>query len=851
MPLTLALLLAVAQVLTRPPELLEEVPAVYPAEAAAQGTTATVLLELEIGVDGTVTRAGVVESGGAPFDAAALDAARRFRFRPAEVDGAPAPVRIQYRTTFRLAEVAAPPRAPRLSGRVRDRWSKAPLAGVRVTAGTRTTSTSTTGALRLDDLEPGPITLALAADGYQAMRTEEALVAGEETHVEYLLEPLTEAVDDEEVVRAPRLHKRVTQVVLAAAEARRVPGTQGDTVKVVQTMPGVARPPVGSGAISVWGAAPEETRVFLDGVEIPALYHLGGIRSVIASELVERVALTPAGQGAAFGRGVGGVVEVETRRLDTDGLHGALALDLLDVGAWVTARPSERTRVAVAGRQSLLHAIVPALTDRDVGDLFPLPDYRDLALAADLDLGAGEHLDVRVLGSMDTIDRAVVGEARAQADARDFVLARARWERTAQDERTRVVPAVSWSRRARAITADRVTASEEVHELRGSVRAEHHQRLAEGVSLTLGLDAVVARTELARRGSLTIPAREGDPAVFGRAPGDAINADDWATTTLDLAPYASADIALGPVTLTPGLRVDLLGLGVSRLTPKLALTPEIGGARLEPRIGPRLAAAWDIVPELLRLRGAVGLYHQPAEPEATSAVFGNPVLAVAEGTHATVAVESTLGGRVHLELAGFVRAASGLVARTTLETPKLAEALTSEGEGRAAGGQALVRIDAPARGDGPFGWVSYTALESERRATPTSAWRPADFDRTHALSAVAGYLLGPWSLGARLRWTSGAPTTAVIGRSYDARRDLYVPRLGETNGATLPAFFQLDLRAERAFDLEPVRLLVSLELQNVTAHDNVEALAYRSDYLESRPVTGLPWMAIAGLRVEL
>lgn len=1000
--------LVLAQVLTRPPTLVENAAPTYPPARVAEGHTATVLLELEVSAEGRVVDAIVVESGGADFDAAALEAARRLVFRAAQVDGVAAAVRLQYRSRFELA--AAPPviAAPRLWGRVRDRWSKAPVVGARVTvtapgasipddhrrtttgtssatrlssdprpapaavderadhpgrtrastatasvssparprrsatgaaasiehqvpgavadddgpakhadgptAGpsaahvpapstgapdpTHVTLTSTAGTFAFAGLRPGPVTLELTAPGYPPLRATETLIAGEETRLELILEPLTEAVDDEEIVRAPRPTRAAAQIALDAQEARRIPGTQGDTVKVVQTLPGVARPPLGSGAISVWGAAPEETKVLLDGVEIPSLYHLGGVRSLVPSELVERVALTPAGQGAAFGRGVGGIVEVDTRTLDTDALHAAAQLDVLDAGAWVTARPGADTRMAVAARQSVLHALIPALTRDDVGALFPLPNYRDLTLMVGRALGFDEHLDVLALGAQDRLARTTAGIEGEEASERDFAMIRGRWRRGDRDASAEVVPSVSWTRSARTITSGGVTAATGAREVRLGLRAEHRQRLvlpfapgsvldgrgtgasaatrgdahpdetapptpaadridadARGTSasaiLVLGLDGLLATTALDRAGSLTIPAREGDPAIFGRSPGDALNADAWSSTLVDVAPYAAAELTLGSVTVTPGLRVDFFGLGVSRRTPKLGLTPAVGSARLEPRLAPRLAAAWTPIPAALSVRSAVGLYAQPPEADATSAVFGNPLLGLADSAHAMVAIEARPLDHLQLELAGFAREARGLTARSTEPTPRLAEALTDRGEGRAAGAQALARIEPPQHGDGPSGWVSYTVLRSERRASETSPWRRADFDRTHALSVVAGYALGPWSFGSRLRWTSGAPATAVVGRYVDARRDLAVPVLGPTNGATLPDFFQLDLRAERRFALDPLSVELSLELQNVTAHANVEALAYAADYQETREVTGLPFLAVLGLRVEL
>src|SRR5260370_835396 len=51
-------------------------------------------LAITIGLDGAVRDVSVLASGGADFDAAAVEAARHFVFEPAEVDGSPAAVKI-------------------------------------------------------------------------------------------------------------------------------------------------------------------------------------------------------------------------------------------------------------------------------------------------------------------------------------------------------------------------------------------------------------------------------------------------------------------------------------------------------------------------------------------------------------------------------------------------------------------------------------------------------------------------------------------------------------------------------------------------------------------------------------
>ena len=70
---------APAQTLT-PPLLLRSQPAAAPEELAHE---VTVVLELVIDEQGRIASATVAESGGAAFDAAALQAVKQFEFSPA------------------------------------------------------------------------------------------------------------------------------------------------------------------------------------------------------------------------------------------------------------------------------------------------------------------------------------------------------------------------------------------------------------------------------------------------------------------------------------------------------------------------------------------------------------------------------------------------------------------------------------------------------------------------------------------------------------------------------------------------------------------------------------------------
>jgi hypothetical protein len=70
-------------------------------------------------------------------------------------------------------------------------------------------------------------------------------------------------------VRARALAKRAAvEAAVTGREARAVAGAHGGAAEVVESLPGVARAPLGTGSLIIWGAAPEDTRVVVDGVEI-------------------------------------------------------------------------------------------------------------------------------------------------------------------------------------------------------------------------------------------------------------------------------------------------------------------------------------------------------------------------------------------------------------------------------------------------------------------------------------------------------------------------------------------------------------------------------------------------------
>jgi hypothetical protein len=91
----------------------------------------------------------------------------------------------------------------------------------------------------------------------------------------------------------------------------------------------------------------------------------------------------------------------------------------------------------------------------------------------------------------------------------------------------------------------------------------------------------------------------------------------------------------------------------------------------------------------------------------------------------------------------------------------------------------------------------------------------------------------------------------VAGSYVDANTGQYEPIFGAPNTIRLPAFYQLDLRAERPFTWSCVRLVLSLDVLNVTFHRNAEEIVHRYDYTQTSYLTGLPLLGVLGARIEI
>jgi TonB family protein len=823
--------------LATPPVLKQLVPAVVPADAVFAAPEVVVVLAIDVSPTGLVEAVRVEQGAGEPFDGAALAAARAFVFEPGRLTtGEPVPVTVAFR--MRLTPpppVAAPPPPPapvRLTGRLLERGTRKPLAGVAVAARTGgeplRATTGPDGRFLLEVPDPA-FTLVAVPPGHDRLELRIEARAGEERDETFYLERSGDP--NETVVSASPVRREITRQVIPADEVAKVAGTQGDTLKAVLNLPGVARTAFGLGQLILRGSSPDDSRIFVEGQEIPILYHFGGLRSTINPRFLEAVEYVPGNFAPDYGRAIGGIVEVKLRDPAADMVRGEAYVNLYDAGVAVEGPLGAGWAGGAAFRRSWIDTILPIVLPREANLSFDsAPRFYDYQFLASRKLGE-QSLRLLFYGSLDKL---VVILEKPPDDPKisGTISARTMFHALQASLSGPVAPGLSHESSVQ-FSFDQTRAQFgpefffDLDVLRLSARSAWTLDLARGLQLRAGLDAATNGITIA----LNAPRqpKEGEPG----APVSTARVLAFSEEVTQHEPGAFVELRWEPtpsLLVLPALRADWYSA--------------ISGGSLDPRIGAR----WEVIPGT-SLKAAIGLFHQPPGPDESATELGNPHLEPEAALQSSVGVEHQVSDTFAAEATVFNKRLSDLVVRNPAAAydPSLVP-YTNDGTGRVYGLELVLRARA---GDRFFGWVAYSYQRSFRTDLPGQPERTFSFDQPHNLTLVGTWNFArAWSAGARFRYVSGNPETPVTGSVLDAASGAYVPTFGAINSTRLPAFNQLDLRVDRSWVFPTWKLVLYLDVQNVANRGNVEGYSYSYDYSQKTPATGLPILPILGVNAE-
>jgi TonB family protein len=853
----------------KPPVLLDFANATYPPEAIQEGLEATVVLKLTIDREGRVTNVEIPEPVGHGFDEAATEAALKFRFSPATRNGEPIPTKVLYPYKFTLTPVEAAPPPPattgNLSGRLRLAETDAPLVGEEVAIvgpdGTEhRVTTDGNGRWQVENLPPGAYHVKISVPGFVDIDSVEEVTVGEETDVTLRMKPKTEGV--EVLVGGERPAREVTRRTVERREIERIPGTNGDALRSLQSLPGVARPPGLAGLLIVRGSAPEDSAIFVDGTEVPIIYHFLGLTSVVPTELLDRIDFFPGNFSAKYGRAMGGVVDVGLRSPDTrcfkdDGsldpsrkncVHGMVQFDFIDARLMLQGPlPIKGWSFIAAGRKSWIDAWLKPALQAGGSSVTTAPRYYDYQLLAE---HKTEHTraSIRFYGSDDRV-QLIINDPFAQ----DPTLGGNLRYGTAF-YRAQAVYSADLSSKATVssnISAGKDSINFSLGNLHFDVtsypidlRYELGYTFVKGLKFNAGLDFQMAPFDVNVR--LPNPPRPGEPDPGPYAARPPVETH---TSGFGFRPAWYGEFELQPVDrlrVVPGLRVDF--------------ARDTGHGDVAPRINAR----FDLVkgadaehPDRRRttLKGGAGVYYQPPQFQETDKVFGTPGLYSNKAIHYSVGIEQEVTRQIDVSVEGFYKDLTNLVARGLNDFG--AYTYNNLGTGYVIGGETLIKYKPD---NHFFGWIAYTLSRSVRRDGPGLPRYLFQYDQTHNLTVLGSYRLGRgWEFGARFTLISGPLDTPTLAQSfagalpalYASDAGAYAKLDGQPFSHRLPLAHQLDVRIDKRWQLKHVRMSTYLDVQNVYNHPPAEGFTYNYNFARSNYQTGVPIIPSLGMRLEI
>jgi len=730
---------------------------------------------------------------------------------------------------------AQPARADRsVTGTVVDDATGLPVAGALINVGDGEAASDDRGWFRVDDVAFGRVDVVVIADGYRAYFGS-ARIGG------VLAIRLDAVGGSSEVIRISGRPPSAAPLHLDTGAIRSQPGAGNDVLRALQSLPGVARTPFGLGGLALRGTAPRDTKVYLDDIEVPLLYHFGGIASFLPTAAVDEVTLEPGGASVRYGRGLGGVAVVTSRTGRSDDWRVGGELSLIHAGALAEGPGPLRGSWLVGARRSYFDAILKAASL----DLVVVPRYGDAQLR--WESGDGRWMAI-AFGSDDLLtlvnDGSNTGTGGFNTSNVKSLSYTSRFARLGV--RYRAVSGATSFEAMPALGVDDVNARANQNDVdKGmhrttvplTLRARASTPVAGG-TLSSGFDGGW------QRHSYDI-VNTPPPTVFDPAPDMVVHRSltQWAADAgawLEQSWFFADD----RVEVRPGVRGDHFGLSDQwTLDPRIAITAQLSrGVTLVQSVGryhePPLIT--DLDPIFMRKTPMLGSSATQAattlktilgdDKELSATVYYQDLreLPVDAVTGATPI--SANGG----EQSGGLLGISRELVDTQFGSYSYREAI---GTGHAYGLELIAR-----RNLGRWtGWIAYAYARSYRsNPAQGDVSHPYVLDQPQSLTVVGSTeLFEHWRLGGRFRYTTGNPYTPVAG-AYQKPNGDWVAVDGPILSRRLPDFIQLDLRLDRGWRRPWGTLNLYLDVQNVVNRHNPEGVTYNQDYSRLSYTNGLP-----------
>lgn len=701
-----------------------------------------------------------------------------------------------------------------------------PLRRVEIVIGTASTYTGRDGKAEITvsraAITKGTIrTVLVRKHGYDKQLIPIAQVMAKQPYPVYLLlgEP-----DDSVVTISGRKRTAVSKKTISIAETARI-APAGDPVQVAKILPGVRAQPF-SNEIVIRGSGPEDSKFFVDDLEVYRMFHLIGNFSIMPERLLKDVEFYSGGFESRYGNATGGIIRLTSNEEIPEHPFTEFRFNVPNYVTILHDTPlSENSSLVVSLRKSIIEYILPPLLKNTSVRLVPhFADGHVRYISKD-DNGQDK---ISLIMSTDGIDLSIPsdeakdqgGNVEVEFDDSFFVLGYERKQKFGGGWRLTTTPQLFYIKNTIKLPGD---AYIDGRAALWKIPTELRKRLGKRRYLTLGIEPGY------NHGFFNVfspqpPSSDDDPYYDpSTAPKKRFERPfDYGQA----AAWISYDFNLLATDFTVGARYQYFHwIKASEIDPRL---------RLKHHLTDNTA-----------IKAAVGQFSKAPEINQSTKAFGNPDMDFEKSNHYILGIESELAERRWTVDGQIFFKRTYRLVRSHPE-----DNYRDEGSRETKGFELFVRRNLTEK---TFGWLSYTYMDSKERANEDNPYHISQFQQKHNLNLAASYkLTRTWELGTRFNYVSGNPYTKITGSTYDADNDVYVPVYDRKNpfSATLPSTNNLDLFATFENFKDTWRLSYSFGVTGISVGNRQTEVSYNKDYskeeFSTRDLPPIPFFEIKG-----
>jgi TonB family protein len=840
------------------PRLIHFVKALYPDSLIEKGIVGDVEFDLLVSDKGSVDSAAIVKGLHPVLDSSALAAVRSFSFAPAMSQGKPLPVLLRYVYRFSLENAAAPiDEAVSLLGTVTEKGTRAnvpcavvalsfedtvppkkhagkficvdkkpngvPLSvyldkigkikGQKLEDGRLITTTDSLGRFSFASLPCGTIRIKIVAGGCKPITATVCIKKGAAARQLFWVE--RDSYDGNEIVVYGKEEEETPKYDVGATELKRVPGFNGEAVKLLQAMPGVARPVLGGNEIIVRGADNNQSKFYIDGIEMPYLYHEMSwdfmYRGILNADALQSASLYPGGWGVGYGNAIGGIIDFKTRPAQKDRWHGVLDLNIKGPSLLFETPLGKNAGIIGSFRISALFDEIGFFKRRIMSEQDSyVQDYWDYSLRFDWQIAPSHHITLTAIGANDSMyqfspqwEKSIKHDPSKETTSfgKSMVMGIAAWTWAISPDLENVLRYGIRPTSYKAFYnewADFMNYSES-KSLRHDVRDELKLKVNDGLMVTGGLDMRLEPfTSLNKWYSQDTVYTFSSKSMFG--PLSAYLTGDW-------KPFEK-------LTISPGLRYDYY----TQLDYRGSWLPEFwdysektinNHTRFSGDPSLRVSGRYELNRKHA-VTASIGNYNESPDSLLMTTMLKKDLISE-KGSQYTLGYEWNVNDILSLNCQGYFGTQWDKFRWKASEEPASNDStfLANNGKARMEGLEIMLRHCQTSHF---FGWLGYSLSYSERYDYGENKWVEYDYNALNNLQLVADWFF-KWnqSFGLRFQYTDGYPYTPQEVQLYDATNFQYIAKAGATNSKRHTPYLGLDLRYEKKFIFKRSMLTAYIE----------------------------------------